>query len=230
MPQLNNLPVPIPTPFPVNVTGSLATDVPMVVATLALAVITLALFIASFLMAKKTAELAQDTVDASNLADEHHQQTLWPFIVVTKWSVLAQQNPDILNLQVKNIGSGAALAVRATLVTINAQGLTIAPNFLLGAVGPGELYPRHNETIVMQFTNSIVKGQDVFNIQVLLEYDTMFGSTGSQYWSWNREPEKRGEGFTLSWTTPTLPPIVKRPKRPTGKYAWLTWPTSEKVH
>jgi hypothetical protein len=219
--------MPTPTPFPVDVTGSLASDVPMVVATAVLAVITLALFLATFLMAKKTAELAQDTVDASNLADEHHQQTLWPFIVVTKWSVQAQQAPELLNLQVKNIGSGVALAVRATLVAINTQGLTIAPNFLLGAVGPGELYPRHNETIAIQFTNSIVRGQDVFNIQVLLEYDTMFGSTGSQYWSWNREPEKRGEGFTLGWTTPTLPPILKRAKRPIRKYAWLTWLTSE---
>lgn len=95
-----------------------------------LALATGGLFVATYRVATRTAELAKDTVAATRVADKHHQESLTP---VVEWVCLAQAKPQYEEPRtavaapsgkvegwditytgtIKNVGTGPALNVRA---------------------------------------------------------------------------------------------------------------------
>src|SRR5579859_7840344 len=107
----------MPTPLPVQVGGALETDWWIFGATLFTGIVTLLLFVATYLVASRTADLAKDTIDASDIADEHHQQTLWPLLVVGA----VKATNYWMTIRVKNIGGGPAPSVLLEITEINGR-------------------------------------------------------------------------------------------------------------
>lgn len=156
--------------LPVHVSGSLDTDWLMFGATILGAVITLGLFVATFMMARKTAELATDTVDAADRADVHHQQALWPNVVPTQAHV---QGAD-LSITLENIGNGPAYSVTVVIspevrAADGGQSFRASP---LAACG--------KQQCRWEVEGLLSRYDEPFYIRV--QYDTMFGTTGAGDW------------------------------------------------
>ncbi len=94
----------------------------------ALAIVTGLLFLATYQVARRTRNLAEDTVEATRTADKHHQESLRPIVQWIGKAVLHEQYATeieagsprrvryyILNYrgQVENVGTGPALNIRA---------------------------------------------------------------------------------------------------------------------
>src|SRR5579872_2774004 len=85
------------------------TDVGLFIATLALAIVTWRLFSATRDVASRTADLAGETVDATLVADIHHQEAHGAIVV---WSGVRQIRTDGLMFgYLVNVGFGPAVDV-----------------------------------------------------------------------------------------------------------------------
>lgn len=192
------------------------TEKGMFAATVALAIVTALLFNATRQMAgetkrlaqktadmaTETANLARDTVDASNRADEHHQQTLWPFVAVTRFLELGQAG---VKLEVMNIGGTFSSHVSAMVVEVGGKGQGDKP---FGAQQLGPLGPGSTEILDIQYFNDGSRFPEnshrTFTVQV--NYATMFGTIGFSRWKWEI-------GKKIRCVTISLPSIAARDKQ-----------------
>lgn len=171
------------------------TDVGMFYATLTLAIVTALLFNATRNMAlqtkvlaqqtadmaSKTADLATDTVDASNRADEHHQQSLWPLVVV---SDLNNQGPASCGVMLHNIGNGPAQKVE---VVTTAFDYRIVPQVSV-PVRPLEAGDKQPVTVLFFPPDDPRRAHppaDVESFVFEVRYTSIFGTHGLTRWSWS---------------------------------------------
>lgn len=210
------------TPLPVHFTDSLDTikwtDKGMFWATVGLAIVTALLFNATRsmasqtkLLAKKTADmatetaaLASDTVDATDRADEHHQQSLWPLIVV---SSLNNYSSSSCSVWLHNIGNGPAQNVQVVLTHYDYQ--ETAP--VADTVRP--LQAGDKESVNVMFfaaddQRRVHPPADVQSFVFEIRYKTIFGTDGVTKWSWNQ----RNRNY-INFDSVQHPEIQKRERK-----------------
>jgi hypothetical protein len=154
-----------------------------------LALATFGLFVATYLVARRTAQLGADTVKATKVADKHHQEALTP---VVEWVCTAQAlpiyppdysagplPPPIRYLisysgTVKNVGTGPALNVRASFVFADRYTFDYGGQGgkQLQSLGPGEQY---DDTFEQRVHSEPRITQMEMPYTVTITYDNIFG-------------------------------------------------------
>lgn len=148
-------------------------------------------------MAGETAELARDTVDASDRADEHHQQSYWPLLVVRNANVtLTRQGPQ-LGFECTNVGTGPSPEATVRITGIN--GAT-PPEHLGSGIPPCGEGDTVNVSVNLQ-------DNEVTSVAFRVEYQTIFTSIGATKWLMRRDVNGRWE---LGWSSPYEPPAIIR--------------------
>src|SRR5665213_2923632 len=91
----------------------------------ALALVTAAMAVFTYIMAVRTRELGKDTVDASRRAERHHQQSLWPIVVAfTPPDIAVTPNRRHAQFTIKNIGLGTCANCKIKLLYIDDDAVT----------------------------------------------------------------------------------------------------------
>lgn len=155
-------------------------------------------------MAKMTAELAADTVDAANRADEHHQQSLWPLLVIKEVTIYV----DHLEILISNVGGGPSLRSFVTVLGVNG-GHDAIPYQMYVSFRP--LAPNESETINLQiekYNAQAPPGGLLQDCVLSVDYSTLFETSGKT--TWNVTPPPR----QIVFTGHTAPTILKRVPSP----------------
>jgi len=143
--------------------------------TLVLALYTRSMAIATQKLALETTQLARDTVDASDRADEHHQQTLWPFVSVLE----VQRFSDSFQLHVKNIGTGIAVRGTASIISGHTQ---LNPMDTVEQFGPIAIGAATIASIGKISSISDPNGRLPEWIVIRVTFESIFHSTGHTDW------------------------------------------------
>ncbi|HLY00914.1 MAG TPA: hypothetical protein VKR56_00305 [Candidatus Cybelea sp.] len=144
------------------------------IATVLLALYTRKMAQATRKLALETTQLARDTVDASDRADEHHQQTLWPFVSITH----VERYPISFGVSVKNIGTGVAVRGTVSVVTGHRK---MEPFEILAEYGPIAV---QGQTTVNLNVSSLEDGAGAYPEWVVFRvtFESIFHSTGYIDW------------------------------------------------
>jgi hypothetical protein len=142
---------------------------------------TAAAFVATAVMAWKTSELAKDTVDASDLADRHHQEALMPHVYVSAVmrSRMREYNEPTgkvrdwfvsLEGELVNVGMGPALDIRL-FITRGEQ----TTEHYVGFCSPKERKPITD--ISWSLSSDPAPGKAMLPFSIAVNYDTVFRSS-----------------------------------------------------
>jgi hypothetical protein len=162
-------------------------EIMLAFATIALAIFTAFLFFATLAVASRTADVAADTVTASQQADTHHQESLTPIVVFKPGLIrLLNARIDIFpnaavgEGRLRNVGAGPAMNVRMTVQALNAEGQWFgSASFTSGPIGAGEDVEIANgadgEQIVYRPGFDVPAAAASF--MVLIDYESLFGGS-----------------------------------------------------
>ncbi len=145
-------------------------------------------------MAQRTAELAADTVAAARKTDLHHQQSLWPYVVIAPGGF----DQHGVRFDIRNIGPGASPDIVVRCAEID--GIAAGGFLRVGPIGPGQIIGLGNEFLTVPYLDSTERANPQFIKEVKLdvEYGTLFGTQGVTRWK-----KQRGRNYaTFEGYTP----------------------------
>ncbi|MGC2633192.1 MAG: hypothetical protein WA215_03155, partial [Candidatus Cybelea sp.] len=141
---------------------------------------------------------------ASDRADEHHQQTLWPFVAITE----IERHPNTYIVRLKNIGTGVAVGGKLDVVMGHRNLETVEP---LGEYGPIGIHGQNTVTLTNLALLKDSAGKFPDWIVFRVTFESIFHSTG--YIDWMFRPALG----TLTSGAYSSPPINKRGARPSTR-------------
>jgi hypothetical protein len=161
----------------------------------AIATVVLALYTRR--MAKETKDLGRDTLDAADRADEHHQQSLWPFVALTSARVFGKT----LIVELHNVGPG--FVTRGTVSVVQGS-QALDPMKTLGKFGPMSVGSVSTVSIPNADVAFNAEGRPLELIAVRVGFESVFHSTGHTDWLVELV---MGNVSAADFSTP---PIIKR--------------------
>ncbi len=160
--------------------------------------VTFVLMIATGVLAYKTWQLhsatvalAKDTVEATTVADRHHQESLSPLCVIRSVDWQSDQRGQRVAFKVHNQGNGPAVQIKCT-VTPRMEGFERSEDALtirMDSLQAGEqtLQPHLSSYFGQAFEMAVIR----------LEYMNQFGEWGRSWWTVFRNKEYRLDTLDL---------------------------------